>query len=69
MPIVEKVVLNPDPYKGRSLLVPPGTDITKYRKAPLLADAQSLRQQSGPVKQLGQGEEATEPDTPKDRGR
>ena len=29
-----KTVLNPDPYKGRNLLVPPGTDITKYRKPP-----------------------------------
>ena len=28
-----KGVLNPDPYKGRNLLVPPGTDITKYRKS------------------------------------
>ena len=35
-----KRVLDPDPYKGRSLLVPPGTDITKYRKPPKVTNRQ-----------------------------
>ena len=52
-----KGILNPDPYKGRNLRVPPGTDITKYRKSNVTVGPQLWSTSVLPGTNQGQGQE------------